>query len=88
MFDAIIRWVILALLRLRYRVRVVGLNQLAPKDQRGIVFLPNHPALIDPVLMLLVLAARYRVGVLADMAQLGRPIIRTLARRDVTIEFC
>ena len=81
MVDAIIRWVIRALLRLRYRIRIVGLEQLVPKDNRGIIFLPNHPALIDPVLMLLTLTARYRVGVLADRAQVDRPIIRALAKR-------
>lgn len=81
MLEACLRLVMRCLIWLRYRVTVVGLEGLVPKDRRGILFLPNHPALIDPMLMLMVLTSRFRVGVLADKAQIDRPIIRSIAKR-------
>ncbi|MGE3954014.1 MAG: AMP-binding protein [Parachlamydiales bacterium] len=41
----LVRWI----LALRYRVKWVGLDQV-PKEG-GLLFLPNHPALIDPVIL-------------------------------------
>ena len=38
------------LIALRYRVEVTGLDEIAPASGQGILFLPNHPALIDPVI--------------------------------------
>jgi long-chain-fatty-acid--[acyl-carrier-protein] ligase len=81
MIDAIIRCILRGLLWLRYRLRVTGLDQLAHEPGRGILFLPNHPALIEPVILLVTLTARFRVGVLADEAQLKRPVIGQLAKR-------
>ena len=81
MLDTLTRLIVRALLWLRYRITVIGLQELQAQDDRGILFLPNHPALIDPVIMLVTLLARFRVGVLADKTQVDRPIIRTLARR-------
>ncbi|MCI5184083.1 MAG: hypothetical protein D3921_16460, partial [Candidatus Electrothrix sp. AW1] len=43
------------LLRIRYRVTVTGLKELkksTKKDDRSLVFLPNHQALIDPVIVM------------------------------------
>lgn len=52
-----------AVLSIRYRIRVRGIENLNPKvlsKKGGILFLPNHPAEIDPVLLTLVLWGRYR----------------------------
>jgi long-chain-fatty-acid--[acyl-carrier-protein] ligase len=52
-----------AILSIRYRIRVRGIENLNPKvlsKKGGILFLPNHPAEIDPVLLTLVLWGRYR----------------------------
>jgi len=46
-----------------------------------VVFLPNHPALIDPIIMTCLLHRRFRARPLADPDQIDRPLIRTLARR-------
>jgi len=81
MINAILRATLRALLWLRYRIQIVGLEQLAAQDNRGILFLANHPALIDPIIMMVELTARFRVGVLADKAQLERPVIGLLAKR-------
>jgi long-chain-fatty-acid--[acyl-carrier-protein] ligase len=52
------------LIGIRYRLRVTGLEKLTlanlPK-KGGILFLPNHPAEIDPVIMMMVLWKKYRV---------------------------
>ena len=54
----------LAWLSLRYRVRVKGLEKLEPflrKEGPGILFLPNHPALLDPILLYFFLWPKYRM---------------------------
>ncbi len=53
--------IIRAALSLRYRLRIKGLDQLTLNKKGGVLFLPNHPAEIDPVLLTLVLWKRYRV---------------------------
>ncbi len=52
-----------AVVSIRYRLRVRGLENLHPKalfKKGGILFLPNHPAEIDPVILTLVLWNRYK----------------------------
>ncbi len=55
--------VIRGLISIRYRLSVRGIENLNPKTlskKGGILFLPNHPAEIDPVILTLVLWGRYR----------------------------
>ncbi|MBY0528853.1 MAG: AMP-binding protein [Rhabdochlamydiaceae bacterium] len=50
------------LISLRYRVEVAGLETLTPdrlKRPGGILFLPNHPAEIDPVIVMSVLGTAF-----------------------------
>ena len=47
------------LLSLRYRIQVTGMDQI-PKDKRGVLFLPNHPAEIDPIILSTRLWKSYR----------------------------
>ncbi len=68
------------LLRLRYRIRVSGLEEIAARGRRGILFLPNHPALIDPIIMLTELHRLFRPESLADAAQIEWPVARWLAK--------
>lgn len=68
-------------LSLRYRVRVVGLEEVRRRGTRGILFLPNHPALIDPVILLSRLWPVFRTRALADKQQIDRFLIRYLARK-------
>jgi len=77
MLAACIRW----LLRLRYRTRVRGLRAVARRGRRGILFLPNHPALIDPILLMARLYGRFAPRALADERQVNRFFIRWLAKR-------
>ena len=46
-------------LSLRYRIQITGMNQI-PQDKRGILFLPNHPAEIDPIILATRLWKSYR----------------------------
>jgi long-chain-fatty-acid--[acyl-carrier-protein] ligase len=78
-------WVWLALVRgllmLRYRVQVYGRKAIAQRGRRGILFLANHPALIDPVILYSRLFGAFHIRSLADRTQIDRPLIRQLARR-------
>ena len=81
MLDFFVYWITRLLLSLRYRIRIKGLDEIAAKGRGAILFLPNHPALIDPVIMMTLLHRKFGVGALADKDQIDRPVIRTFARR-------
>jgi long-chain-fatty-acid--[acyl-carrier-protein] ligase len=54
--------IVRGLLSIRYRLRVQGLEKLTPQflpKKGGILFLPNHPAEIDPVILTMVLWNKY-----------------------------
>ena len=54
---------------LRYRVEVTGLTSISKEDGKGILFLPNHQALIDPVIVMSVLYPGFQPRPLADADQ-------------------
>ena len=81
MIDALLRGFARFALSLRYRVRTRGLRRIAARGTRGILFLPNHPGLIDPVILAAVLHKTFRARFLADQDQIDRFFIRWLARR-------
>lgn len=66
------------LLGLRYGIQVRGLQKIPTetKSSIGRLFLPNHPALIDPLIVLSVLTSRFRVRPLVAADQLGNPVVR------------
>ena len=80
-FNAFIVNLVSWLLRLRYRVRVEGLDEVAARGRTGILFLPNHPALIDPVILMTRLYPRFRPRPLADQDQVNRPGVRWFAKK-------
>ena len=73
-------WAARRIFSLRYRVEFRGLDRIRAAGRTGIVFLPNHPALIDPVMMILYLYPDFSPRSLADEWQVNRPIIGTLVR--------
>ncbi len=77
--KTIINWIIGLLLRLRYRIRVRGLENL-PEGDTPILFLPNHPALVDPVIVMQALHRRFRPRPLVDENQVSGPLARPLMR--------
>lgn len=72
-------------LALRYRITVRGLDRVAERGTRGILFLANHPALIDPVILLGLLHRRFRARPVGDREQADRPFVRWVARRTRAI---
>jgi len=70
-----------SVLWLRYRVRVMGLKEVVERGRTGILFLQNHPALIDPVIVTSQLLGTFHPRPLGDETPLDRFFIRWLARR-------
>lgn len=69
------------LLRIRYRILVNGLKAIkknsSPEDYRPILFLPNHQALIDPVIIMNLLRS-FAPRPLVDAKQVSHPLIGQL----------
>lgn len=76
----LLRWFATFILGLRYRVTVRGLEEIQQRGRGGILFLPNHPALIDPVLLLTHLSGAFTLRPLADRDQIISPGVRWFAR--------
>ncbi len=55
---AIGSWLILRLVSLRYKIEVKGLDKI--KKKGGTLFLPNHPAEIDPIIIYNLLAKKFK----------------------------
>jgi long-chain-fatty-acid--[acyl-carrier-protein] ligase len=81
MIDPLMRGFVRSVLGLRYRIRTTGLKEVAQKGRSGILFLANHPALMDPIVIMSVLHKEFRPRALADENQIDRFFIRSLARR-------
>lgn len=56
----ILYWILRGLVSLRFRIKVTGMEALQSKPSRGVLILPNHPAEIDPLILMIVLWPRYR----------------------------
>ncbi len=61
-------------LRLRYRVRVTGRDQISGRT--GVLFLPNHPAYIDPPIVLSQVWSRFQPRPLLEEDQFRLPVLR------------
>lgn len=59
-FEWLIYGVLKLLLSLRYRIEVIGLDKIDVEKKKGLLFLPNHPAEIDPVILISILWGKYR----------------------------
>lgn len=63
-FTIICYYLLKALLALRYRIHIKGLENLTPEhlDRKGgVLFLPNHPSQLDPLMVTLALQKTYPV---------------------------
>ena len=67
------------ILALRYRVLVQGDATVRRRGTEGILFLPNHPALIDPVILITYLYRRFGVRPVAVEDQIKAPLVRAFA---------
>ncbi|NLG14584.1 MAG: AMP-binding protein [Lentisphaerae bacterium] len=76
----IIRIIGTFLLKLRYRVKVNGLDKVKKGGNKGILFLPNHPALIDPVIVSAILTKDFKPRALADEKQIRMQPLKFFAK--------
>lgn len=83
---SVISWLSRGFLGLRYRVRVRGADEVAARGNRSILFLPNHPALIDPPILMTALYDDFRPRALGDGDQIDRFFVRSVARHLRVIE--
>jgi len=81
MLDRLLVWFVKFCLFLRYRIRVKGLDKIAAGGRKGILFLPNHPALIDPIILMSILKGPFAPRALADQDEIDMFFIRWLAKR-------
>ena len=68
------------LLALRYKITIKGLDLITKDNQKPLLFLPNHPALIDPVILIAWLWPTFQFRPLADEKQIKRPFINYIAK--------
>lgn len=69
----------LGILSFRYRIKVRGLEYLTEErlnKKDGILFLPNHPALMDPLFLFMILWPRFRMRPLAIEYIYRTPLLR------------
>ncbi|HSX26009.1 MAG TPA: AMP-binding protein [Chlamydiales bacterium] len=72
-----------ALLSLRYKVTIEGLEQLDPErlqGKEGILFLPNHPAHMDPFMIFIWLWPKFRMRPLAIEYIYRHPLLHPFIR--------
>jgi long-chain-fatty-acid--[acyl-carrier-protein] ligase len=69
------------LLRLRYSIKIKGLDDIKSRGKSGILFLPNHPALIDPVIIVSTLHKDFVPQSLAVEFRLANPLIAWISKR-------
>lgn len=82
--NTIINLILSLVLRLRYRIHWRGLETIRD-DGRPILFLPNHQALVDPLIVMNGLYNRFKPRPMADENQLDHPLLRPMARMLGTI---
>lgn len=68
------------MLSLRYSIEVQGLDELELDEDKGILFLPNHPALIDPVIVMSTLHDRFSPRPLSAEEQVNKPLVRQIMK--------
>jgi long-chain-fatty-acid--[acyl-carrier-protein] ligase len=67
------------IIALRYRIDVRGLDAIRRRGRRGILFLPNHSALLDPAFIVARLFPSFQVRPLADEHQVNRTVFGYVA---------
>jgi len=76
MLIRILFFFVAGLLKLRYRIRLHGLETIPRKNAKGILFLPNHPAMVDPPIVGSVLVPRFRPWILVNAAQVQATVLK------------
>ncbi len=76
MLISFLSLVVKFLLKLRYRIQIHGLEKIKIEQGRGILFLPNHPALIDPEILGAFLIGKFRPWILIDDKQVEETVLK------------
>lgn len=76
-----LRATLLSLLQLRYRIRTHHLDAVRARGTKGILFLPTHPAHIDPVILTTVLMDDFHPRPFADQDAVDLPGVRWFVRK-------
>ena len=76
-------WLIVKIaVSIRYRITIKGLDEVRKAYGRsGVLFLPNHPALIDPVIMMSVLWSTFKPRALAVEKQIKGSMLKYFWKR-------
>jgi len=65
LLNHLIEWLLRLLISLRYKIEIVGLEEVSEKvgkSGKGVLFLPNHPAaFIDPVVVMLAAFKKFEI---------------------------
>lgn len=82
MFFKCVSLFIRFLLSLRYRIKIRGLDLLQESldTSKGTLFMPNHPAMLDPVMIMLYLWPTYRMRPLVIEYIYRQPILSRLMK--------
>jgi len=70
------------LISLRYRIKIKGRKEVlkALKGKKGVVFLPNHPALMDPVILSVFLYSKFKMRPLVVEYVYRQPFINKIMK--------
>lgn len=59
-FQFLLFYLLKFIIFLRYKIDVKGYKEIKGKMKKGVVFLPNHPAEMDPIILMSILWAKYQ----------------------------
>ena len=76
---SVLVWLFEKILSFRYKREIQGFSEILNKGKSCILFLPNHPALIDPILLMLLLYPDYAPKSVGDEYQVDKPLLKHFA---------
>ncbi|THB63672.1 MAG: hypothetical protein D6B27_11825 [Gammaproteobacteria bacterium] len=79
MIEKVFLIIVKLLLKIRYRIEVTGLENIEGAEK--VLFLPNHPAFIDPLIVMSIIFGKFRPRPLSDKARVEKPVIKTVMKR-------
>lgn len=77
-FCSLLAFAVRCLLKLRYRIKVTGFDQIA--NRQGVLFLPNHPAEIDPVIVTTLIYSRFPIRPLMTEPMYNLPVLNSIMK--------
>ncbi len=81
LFNQLIALVLKFIVWLRYDIKVSGLDDILKRGNKKILFLPSHPALIDPVIVFSTLYRKFSPHGIAERDAVNMPVIGWICKR-------